>query len=106
MNHVGTQHAGGLFSVAEAASGGAFLAAFADLMGSIMPLAESAEISYKKIAQGPIRAIATFSSDQEVLRKQLDEDGRIRFPVEVELQDGDGQTVAEVTVRWYVKKLG
>ena len=43
-NHVGSQHAGALFSAGEAASGGAFLGAFAERLGEITPLAESAEI--------------------------------------------------------------
>ena len=32
-NHVGSQHAGALFSAGEAASGGAFVGAFAERMG-------------------------------------------------------------------------
>src|SRR5215210_2386395 len=56
LNHVGSQHAGGLFSVAEAASGGAFVGAFAEHMGGITPLAKSAEIAYLKLAKGPITA--------------------------------------------------
>ena len=104
-NHVGTQHAAGLFAAGEAASGGAFLAAFAEQMGSMMPLAEGAEISYKKLAQGPIRAIAIFGQDRDALLKELEDQGRVRFPVEVELRNADDQVVAEMTVRWYVKKI-
>ena len=55
-NHVGSQHAGALFTVAEAASGAAFLGAFADRLAEVTPLARSAEISYEKIAKGPIEA--------------------------------------------------
>jgi hypothetical protein len=57
-NHVGSQHAGALFTAGEAASGAAFVGAFVELMGGITPLAESAEIAYRKIARG---AIATRS---------------------------------------------
>ncbi|MEA2498180.1 MAG: hypothetical protein QOH26_585, partial [Actinomycetota bacterium] len=80
LNHVGSQHAAGMFAAGEAASGGAFLAAFAERMGTIMPLAEGAEIRYKKLAQGPIRAIATLSADKDALLAELDEQGRVRFP--------------------------
>ena len=45
-NHVGSQHAGALFTVAEAASGGAFVGAFAEKLGEVTPLARSAQISY------------------------------------------------------------
>lgn len=103
-NHVGSQHAGALFSAGEAASGGAFVASFAERLGDITPLAESAEITYKKIAKGPIDAVARLDADRDALLEQLDADGRVRFTVEVALQDGDGDVVAEMTVRWYVRR--
>src|ERR1700684_3420829 len=59
-NHVGSQHAGALFSAGEAASGAAFVGAFLDIMGEITPLAESAQIAYKKLAKGEIIATARF----------------------------------------------
>ena len=33
----------------------------------------------------------------------LDREGRVRFPIGVELRDAEGQLVAEMTVRWYVR---
>lgn len=105
-NHVGSQHAGGLFSAGEAASGAAFVGAFLDIMGEITPLAESAEISYKKLAKGEITATASFGEDAEALKQTLSEEGRIRFPVQVEMTDSDGNVVAEMTVNWYVRRNG
>jgi acyl-coenzyme A thioesterase PaaI-like protein len=75
-NHVGSQHAGALFSAGEAASGAAFVGAFAEHMGNITPLARSADISY----------------------------GKVEFPVKVDLADANGNTVAEMTVNWHVRK--
>ena len=103
-NHVGSQHAGGLFSAGEAASGAAFVGAFLDIMGEITPLAESAEIAYKKLAKGEITATARFDEDAEALKAKLNEDGRVRFPIEVELTDAAGNVVAEMTVNWYVRR--
>jgi acyl-coenzyme A thioesterase PaaI-like protein len=103
-NHVGSQHAGALFGAGEAASGAAFVGAFLDIMGDITPLAESAEIAYKKLAKGEITATARFGEDAAALKKKLSEEGRIRFPVEVEMTDGEGNVVAEMTVRWYVRR--
>ena len=40
-NHVGSQHAGALFSAGEAASGAAFVGAFAERMGEITPSASA-----------------------------------------------------------------
>jgi acyl-coenzyme A thioesterase PaaI-like protein len=105
-NHAGSQHAGALFTAGEAASGGAFAGAFAERMGEITPLAEKAEIAYTRIARGPITACATLRGASEELLAELDSQGRVRFPVAVELTDGDGQLVAEMTVDWYVRKRG
>jgi acyl-coenzyme A thioesterase PaaI-like protein len=103
-NHVGSQHAGGLFSAGEAASGAAFVGSFLDIMGEITPLAESAEIAYRKLAKGEITATARFSEDREELRAKLAADGRVRFPIAVEMTDANGTVVAEMTVRWYVRR--
>src|SRR5260221_13949365 len=58
-NHVGSQHAGALFTVAETASGAAFVGVFAERLGGGTPPARSAGISYQKIAKGPNGAGAT-----------------------------------------------
>lgn len=102
-NHVGSQHAGALFGAGEAASGAAFVGAFLEMMGEITPLAESAEIAYRKLAKGEITATGRFTEDSEALKAKLGEDGRIRFPVRVEMTDTSGELVAEMTVNWYVR---
>jgi acyl-coenzyme A thioesterase PaaI-like protein len=102
-NHVGSQHAGALFAAGEAASGGAFIGAFADRMQSITPLAEKAEIQYRRIAHGPITATGTFGEDADSLLSKLDDEGLVRFPVQVDLTDAEGSTVAEMTVHWHVR---
>jgi acyl-coenzyme A thioesterase PaaI-like protein len=103
-NHVGSQHAGALFSAGEAASGGAFVGAFAEHLAAITPLAKSAQIDYRKLAKGPIDATATLSEAREALLARLEADGRVEFPVTVELTDADGQTVAGMSVLWHVRK--
>ena len=102
-NHVGSQHAGTLFTLAETASGGAFVTAFAERLGEVTPLAKSAQISYEKIAKGPIDATAKLD-DAGRLLEQLDGDGRVEFQIPVELHDQDGTRVASATVDWHVRK--
>jgi acyl-coenzyme A thioesterase PaaI-like protein len=104
-NHVGSQHAGALFAAGEAASGGAFLGSFAELMGSVTPLARSAQIDYRKIARGPITATGKLSADVPGLLVTLEADGRVEFPIEVELTDAEGQLVATMTVDWHVRRM-
>ena len=103
-NHVGSQHAGALFSAGEAASGGAFVGAFAERLGEITPLAQSAEIVYKKIAKGAITATGNLGQDADALLERLDADGTVQFPVQVDLRNEQGETVAEMTVQWHVRK--
>jgi uncharacterized protein (TIGR00369 family) len=102
-NHVGSQHAGALFTVAETASGAAFVGAFAKRMGEVTPLARSAEISFEKIAKGPIEASAKLGVDPAAALATLDAEGKVVFPCEVELNDADGQRVATAIVQWHVR---
>ena len=103
-NHVGSQHAAGLFAVAEAASGCAVVGMFIDRLGEITPLARSAQISYRKLARGPITATATLDVDIATIESALSAEGKAVFPVSVALTDEQDVTVATVTVEWHVAK--
>lgn len=102
-NHVGSQHAGALFTLAETASGAAFVGAFAERMGEVTPLARSAEISYEKIATGPIEARSKLGVPAEEALATLDAEGKVQFPCEIELFDGEDRRVAVATVQWHVR---
>jgi uncharacterized protein (TIGR00369 family) len=102
-NHVGSQHAGAIFTVAETASGAAFVGAFAERLGEVTPLARSAEISYTKIAKGPIEASAKLGVPAAEALATLDADGKVVFPCEIELTDSSGEPVANATVQWHVR---
>jgi len=103
FNHVGSQHAGALFTVAETASGAAFVGAFAERMADVTPLARSAEISYEKIANGEITATARLAADTAQTLATLDAEGKVEFRCDVELTDKDGQRVAGAAVDWHVR---
>lgn len=104
-NHVGSQHAGGLFAAGEAASGGAFVGAFADHMGGITALAKSAEIEYRKLAKGAVTATGRLDRGASELIDAIDgEEGKAEFPVEVEMKDENGHVVATMTVQWHVRR--
>jgi len=102
-NHVGSQHAGALYTAAETASGAAFVGAFAERMGDVTPLARSAEIDYVKIAKGPIEARAKLGVPAEQVLATLDAEDKVEFPCEVELVDAEGRRVASATVHWHVR---
>lgn len=103
-NHVGSQHAGAMFSAGELASGGAFVGTFAEIIADLEPLAVTAQVAYREIARGPIDATGEIEGDVDALRAALDAEGAVRFPVRVTLRNGADTTVAEMTVQWDVRK--
>ena len=105
-NHVGSQHAGALFSAGEAASGAAFVGAFAEHLGGLTPLAKSASIEYLKLAEGPITATGTLERDVAGRMSEVGDTGRAEFPISVTLADADGTEVARMTVDWHIRANG
>ncbi|MEZ5893696.1 MAG: DUF4442 domain-containing protein [Parvularculaceae bacterium] len=104
INHIGSQHAGALFTLGEAASGAAMAGAFAPVILIVRPVAASATINYRKIAKGTITAIAKTSRPGADLRAALDADGKVSFDVDVELADEQERPVADMKVVWHVSK--
>ena len=103
-NHVGSQHAGALFTAAEAASGAAFVGAFAEKLADVTPLARGAEISYEKIAKGPIDATATLGVSKLEALATLEAEGKVVFPCSIVLADAEGEQVASATVEWHLRR--
>ena len=102
-NHVAGPHAGAMFSLGEAASGGIVIANFAELLGSVTPLAKSAEIAYRKVAMGDVTATATLQRSKADVVADLETNGKAEFDVSVTIADAT-QTTAEMTVRWHLRK--
>lgn len=105
VNHIGSQHAGALFTLGETASGAAMAGLFADRLLAIRPLATQATIAYRKVARGTIVAAARVAGDGAALRETLGRDGRVRFDVDVALIDAAGKEVAAMKVEWDVRAL-
>lgn len=102
-NHVGGLHAGAMFTLAESASGAVVLGAFSDLLDRAVPLAASAEITYRKLALGDVDAVATLVTDPAQVRRELDAGGLPKFDVAVELTNAGREVTATMTVRWALK---
>jgi hypothetical protein len=69
----------------------------------VTPLARRAEISYEKIAKGPIEATARLGTSPADALATLDAEGRVVFPCEIVLTDSSGQRVATARVDWHVR---
>ena len=103
-NHLGTQHAGALFTLAETASGAAMAGGFAELIQGLRPVAKESRIQYQKLARGATRAEGRVPGDLAALKAQLAQDGKVAFPVEVDIFDSEGTLAAQVTVDWYLSQ--
>jgi acyl-coenzyme A thioesterase PaaI-like protein len=102
-NHIASQHAGALFTLAEAASGAAMAGALAPMLMSIRPLVSDANIKYSRVAKGKIRAVATTSEPSETLLAKLTAEGKVSFAVDVVLTDDADHQVATMNVQWHAK---
>jgi len=105
INHIGSQHAGALFTLGEAASGAAMAGAFVSVLMSIRPVASDAQITYKKVAKGTISALGKLSRPGSDLLSKLEQKGRVVFEVTVELKDTADDLVAAMSVEWHVKRI-
>ena len=103
-NHLGTQHAGALFTLAETASGAAMAGGFAELILGLRPVAKESRIAYQKLARGATRAEGRVPGDLAALKAQLAQDGKVAFPVVVDIFDAEGTLAAQVTVDWYLSQ--
>jgi acyl-coenzyme A thioesterase PaaI-like protein len=104
-NHIGTPHAGALYTAAEAASGAAILGSFADKLDVLTPLALNARIEYLKVARGTIVATATAKkSKADALAEFATAEKGVNVEVEVSLKDAAGIEVTKATFTWYLRK--
>ncbi|MEO0688701.1 MAG: YiiD C-terminal domain-containing protein [Pseudomonadota bacterium] len=103
-NHIGSQHAGALFTVAEAASGAAMAGALFPVLMQVRPVAAQSNVRFLKIAEGPILAEARIEQKAPESLEELEAQGKVRFPVEVSLSNEAGHEVAAMSVDWHVSK--
>lgn len=103
VNHIGTQHAGALFTLGETASGGAMAGMFADRILNVRPIAGEAQVRYTRLAKGRITAEARVAGARENIMATFERDKKVAFDVTVTLSDDEGKEVATMRVSWTVK---
>ncbi|MFC6018505.1 DUF4442 domain-containing protein [Plantactinospora solaniradicis] len=103
-NHVGGPHAGALFTLGETASGAVVLGTFGQLFDRAVPLAAQAEIRYRRLAMGAVRATARLGRPAGEVVAEFEAGSRPEFPVSVEIGTEDGEVTTEMTVCWTLKR--
>ncbi len=92
-----------MFTLGETASGAVVLAAFGHLLDRATPLAVRAEIAYRKLALGPVRATARLGRAPAEVVAELEAGERPEFPVRVEIATEEGKPTSEMTVIWTLR---
>lgn len=106
LNHVGTVHAAAQFALGEAASGAMMVVAFGNVQNEgLVPLVTQANTRYKSPAQGDIKAVARLSQQAvQQCRATLEEAGKSRFTVTVQILDAGDKVTAELDIEWILLK--
>lgn len=101
-NHLGTAHAGAVYTLGESASGGVVLSMFYDGLPKVFIALKSSTVSHKKAVPGDVVATASLNEDPKAIRTRYDETGKCDFEVPVALHVGEVLT-AEITFTWAVR---
>ena len=103
-NQLGEQHAGALFTVADAAAEAAFAGAFAEDMGALTVGAEGAELRLLAPARGEVTARAALEGDRVAVLDAVQRGEDVEVAVAVSLRDADGTEVATLRARWALRE--
>ena len=103
QNHMGTQHAGALFTLGEAASGASSVFLFADKVLIVLAAISSATIEYIRGARGVIQAFGKLRGSGEEILAEFNTEGRVKYVVDVSLKDSKKREVAKMEVHWSVQ---
>lgn len=103
QNHMGSQHAGALFTLAEAASGAASVSLFADKVAMVRAAIADANIKYLRAARGSIRAEGKLREPGKTIVDRFNVDGVVEYMVDVVLTDSKQRDVATAAISWSIK---
>ena len=104
-NHIGTFHAGALFTLAETASGLYLESLSENNSDTLLPLLRTSSIKYKHPAQGTVYAEASVDpGDFSLFKQQLHKRGRASIIVDVTIRDEAEKICMIGTFGWYVQR--
>ena len=103
-NHVGIMYAGALFTLGEFSGGIIHLASIN--FSKFFPIVKEVRIKFRRPARTDITMEVTMS-EQEAgrLEAEAEEKGKADYELNLELKDQNGETVAEVSGVWQIRKI-
>jgi thioesterase domain-containing protein len=94
QNHIGSMYAGALFTLAEIPGGALFLTSF-DAQ-RFYPIVKELNLRFRRPATGDIRVEARLAAEEiQRLQKQVTEQGKAEYRLELQLTDDGVEVVAE-----------
>jgi len=101
-NHLGSIHAGALYTLAETQSG-LFLQEQFKEYKNVLPILRGGEIKYKKEAKGTVSAIAKVDKESlEKFENTLNKRGKALIEVEVKLYSNNN-LIASSKFNWFIR---
>ena len=103
LNHLGSIHAGALFTLAESQSGLTLIKQFGK--ANVKALLRSSNIKYKAEAKSQLRATGYIKAkDIEKFNTQLNKKARALIDVAVEILDTEQKSVLTATFSWFIQR--
>ena len=103
LNHVGTAHAGVLFTLAESASGAVIVVATSEVLDRVTPVVGSADITFHRAAVGDLVATAAPAGDLADAVEAATAGRRAEVEVRAEVRDGRDHPCATAVVHWVLR---
>ena len=104
LSHLGTMYAGSLFILGEFAGGILYGAAFDHQR--FYPIVKELTIRYLLPARSDVTlTVAMTRASAEQIQGTADQNGKCDFPMDLELKDDAGETVAVVSGTWQLRKF-
>jgi len=103
-NYGGTTHGGAILALAETVHGGAVLNKFGTLENLIVT--KSCHLTFLKKARGNLKVEFNLSSEEEAhIKRHLERNGRCEIELVSSVTDDQGDSVAELTALYHIKRL-
>jgi len=102
-NHIGTVHAGALYTLAECCSGNRIIEVFGPRFDDVLTVLRRAEVKYRSAAAGTLQARPAVSDDAvEAFLETFNTRGRGLLPIDAVVTMADDTRVMQATFQWYV----
>lgn len=102
-NHIGTVHAGALYTLAECCSGNRIIEVFGPRFDEVLTVLRRAEVKYRAAATGTLHARPQVADDAvDTFLETFNTRGRALLPIDAVVTMADGSRVMQATFQWYV----